>query len=171
MMGRRAALLAFAITAALSGLAGCANTEAIERQAASETVGTIPPGVVPSDLLGLQVTSEQVSSVMESKDAYVDSVALYGLRKGDLLQGTLQVSHFNEEAQADSARFRRAVIGKIGGAVPRRYRLGDDEVWFTSATKQLVAAWFKGDNFFILSTREDYATPRALVRKALEIEP
>jgi hypothetical protein len=101
----------------------------------------------------------------------VDSVGLYSFREGDLLQATLQVSRFNSKADVRSAKFRQTLLSQIGGSLPKRVTMGEDTVYLTSGTKQIIAVWFRGRNLLVLAVREDYAQPRALLRAALELQP
>ena len=50
-------------------------------------------------------------------------------------------------------------------------RVGDRAVYLTTGRRQSVAVWWDDSYLFVLSSREDYETPRALLRAALEIEP
>lgn len=152
-------------------LGGCADTEAKERSAATSEVEAIPPDALPSQLLGLAVTPETVEGVEAQKKSYVEAVSLFGLREGEQLKATLQVSRFNEAAKPESAKFRGSVLNRIGGARPRRFRMGETDVHFTTATKQTLAVWFKGDYLFVLAARDDFNRPRSLVREALQVQP
>jgi hypothetical protein len=49
--------------------------------------------------------------------------------------------------------------------------MGDHQVYLTTGRRQSVAVWWKGRHLFILSSREEFETPRSLLRAALEIEP
>lgn len=156
-----------AALAAVLALGGCADTEAKERSAVSATVEGLPADLVPESLLGLAVTTEAVEGVSAAKRSYVDAAGLYGLREGDQLKATLQVSRFNEAAKPETAKFRASILNRIGGTRPQPYRMGDTVVHFTTATKQTLAVWFRGDYLFVLAARDDYGTPRSLVREAL----
>jgi hypothetical protein len=168
--GRLAPALAVAL-ALVVGTGACADTKAKERAAATSKVGAVPAGVVPSELLGLTVTPETVQGDEASKKSYVDAVSLYGLREGDELKATLQLSRFNEAAKPETAKFRGSILNRIGGTRPKKFRMGDVDVYFTTATKQTLAVWFRGDHLFVLAAREDYDRPRSLVRAALEVKP
>ena len=41
----------------------------------------------------------------------------------------------------------------------------------TTGTKQQISIWFRDRYMFVLSVRDDYLQPRALLRAALEIKP
>ena len=84
---------------------------------------------------------------------------------------TLQVSKLGGPARTDDPVFRRSIVGRIGGSVPREVRLGDTTVWLTTGTSQRLTAWFHGDYFFVLSTRADYERPRTLLRELVEVRP
>ncbi len=127
--------------------------------------------IVPPQLAGLAVASETVGGATEVKNPFVEGIGLYSLRAGELLQGTLQVSRFTEDADSEKPRFRSSVVQQIGSTVPKAYRMGDRTVFLTAGKRQSIAVWFEGRYFFVLSTRDDFDRPRALLREALEIKP
>lgn len=165
----RPLLLALAVVLALGAGACGGSKEKVQRGTAIKTLEL--PGV-PAELLGLRLQREDVSATTQRVSlAFVDSVALYSLRNDkDLVQATLQVSHFAEEARTEVASFREAVVNQIGSARPRAFRLGGRTVYLTTGTKQSIAVWFDGDHLFVLASRADYDTPRTLLRRALELE-
>ncbi|MEY2569078.1 MAG: hypothetical protein QOE35_3607 [Actinomycetota bacterium] len=168
MMLRRATSALVAL-AALAGAGACTDVKAAERAAATTKVKPIDAGKIPSEILGLKVSPETVKDLSSSHGAYVDQAALYGLRQGDLLEATLQLTRFNDAAKPTQRDFQQRIIAKLGGSVPRPVRMGTQTVYFTTAAKQTLAIWFKGRMLYVLSAREDYAFPRSLVRAALEI--
>jgi hypothetical protein len=158
----------------LGFLAGaCGNDTTISIGARGEDIEQLPADVVPAELLGLKATQEDMTaSLAGSKDSYVDGVGLYAYRsQDDLLQATLQVSKFIDDARYRDAGFRSSVVAKIGGSVPRLVRLGDQRVYLTTGSKQQIAVWFRDDYLFVLSSRDDFTQPRALLREALDIRP
>jgi hypothetical protein len=165
-LARAAAVLA--VASLLLGSA-CADTKSAERDAATK-VKALPPAAMPAELLGLTVAPEQVHELSDAANAYVDQAALFGLRKGELLEATFQISRFNSHAQPQDPKFRQRVLANVGGSLARKARMGDDEVYFTSAAKQVIAVWFRGRSLFIMSIREDFPFPRTLVRAGLEVQ-
>lgn len=163
------ALFAFVATVA----SGCGGNPIAGLGARGEDIEQLPADAVPSELLGLKVTQEDMTtSLAGSKDSYVDGVGLYAYRsEDDLLQATLQVSKFIDDARYRDAGFRSSVVAKIGGSVPRVVRLGDQRVYLTTGSKQQIAVWFRDQYLFVLSSRDDFTQPRALLREALEIRP
>lgn len=126
---------------------------------------------VPATLLDLAVQAEDVSVVEGTKRPYVDAVGLYSLRSQDLLQATLQISRFTKDSKATTSKFRNSVVTQIGSTTPRIFRVGEQPVWLTTGRRQSVAVWWDGYYLFVLSSRDDYATPRALLRAAIEVKP
>jgi hypothetical protein len=155
---------------ALSLAAACGSASSAEEFAAKE-VETFGADLLPSTLLDLNVKVEEVARTDSVKAPFVDGIGLYSLRDGELLQGTLQVSRFAEAAEPESARFRQSVVAQIGSTVPKAYRMGSETVYLTTGKRQSIAVWFRDRHFFVLSTRDQYDTPRALLRAALEVEP
>lgn len=153
--------------AAVGGsLAGCGNSTPAE----AAEVELLGADAVPKKLLDLDVEAEDASMVKNKKEPFVDAVGLYSLRRDDLLQGVLQVSRFTDEANVDRSAFRRQVVQQIGSTVPQRYRMGDQAIFLTTGRRQAVAIWFKGHDLFVLSTRDEYSQPLALLREALELD-
>jgi hypothetical protein len=126
---------------------------------------------IPDRVLDLTVKNESISSVQATKRPFVDGVALYSLRRDELLQATLQVSRFTGDAKPESARFRGSVTNQIGSTVPRAFRVGGNTVYLTTGRRQNIAVWFRSRYLFILSTRDEYGQPRRLLRQLLAVEP
>lgn len=133
-------------------------------------VEPLEASAVPADLLELKVAPEEIGGATEVKNPFVEAVGLYSLREGELLQGTLQVSRFSEDADSETSRFRQSVVQQIGSTVPKAYRMGDQTVYLTSGKRQSIAVWFEDRHFYVLSTRDEFPRPRALLRAALEID-
>lgn len=154
--------LAAAVTASCGGSGGDA----------SAGVPAKPPEIqIPSRLLGLTVGAEDITSQIDQTDQpYVDSVGLFAFREGrDLLQATLQLSRFTSGARPDTEAFRGSIISRIGGTAPRELRAGDTEVYLTTGRNQVVFIWFEKRGFFVLTVRRDYAFPRTLLRRILDL--
>jgi hypothetical protein len=167
--GRRSRSIA-AVLVGTTLLLGSACGDEPEQFGASK-VTPFDASIVPSELLGLRVAPEEIGGAKDVKDPFVDGVGLYSLREGELLQGTLQVSRFAEDADYKTSRFRQSVVQQIGSTVPKLYRMGGRPVYLTAGKRQSIAVWFEGRYFFVLSMREEFTRPRALLREALEIKP
>lgn len=163
---RRLAVLAVGAAVILGGACG-----AEPKRVGAAEVEVFDASVVPAQLAGLTVAKEEVGGATQVKNPFVEAIGLYSLRDGELLQGTLQMSRFTADADSEKPRFRASVVQQIGSTVPKRYRMGDRTVFLTSGKRQSIAVWFDGRYFFVLSTRDDFDRPRALLREALEIRP
>ncbi|HUR78263.1 MAG TPA: hypothetical protein VMZ22_09975 [Acidimicrobiales bacterium] len=141
--------------------------------ARATTVRTLDPPGLGDQVLDLAVEPEtaKVSALRAVKRPYVDGVGLFSLRRDTQLEATLQISRFNKDAKTGSARFRDSVVRQIGSTTPHEFRLGDDRVWLTTGRRQSVSVWFKDRYLFVLSVRDEYAQPRALLRSVLQVEP
>jgi hypothetical protein len=148
-------------------LTACGKTDpAVERADERKVEALDAPGV-PGELHGLAVKRENVKSALTSaKRPYLDSAVLFSLRDGDRLMATLQIGRFADDARWRDADFRHSLLATIGGGAPRELRMGDQRVYLTSGDRQALAIWFKGQDLFILSSREDYDFPRGLLRDA-----
>jgi hypothetical protein len=159
------ALVLLSVTAA-----ACGN-DRVDGTAGSR-IKQLPATFVPSELLGLPVAQEDMkATVSRSKDAFIESVGLYSMRRDDLLQATLQVSHFSKDAPVARAGFRQSLVSQIGGSRVQPYRMGTATVYRTTGRKQVISLWFKGRDLYVLSVRDTFETPRSLLRAALEIKP
>jgi hypothetical protein len=125
---------------------------------------------IPDRVLDLVVKSESIRSAQETKRPFIDGLALYSLRRDELLQATLQISRFSGGAKPDSARFRGSVINQIGSTVPKSFRMGGNTVYLTTGRRQAIAVWFRDRNLFILSMRDEYGQPRRLLRQLLAVQ-
>lgn len=153
-------------------LGACGAPDVSDQSTAGKDITSVADDLLPGELLGLSVTAEDISGTVASEQrSYVEATSLYSLRSDDLLQATLQVSRFNEHADATSTGFRRSLLTQIGGSRPRQVRVGEDDVYLTSGTKQQLAIWFRGEHLLILATREDYPMPKTLLRRTLEVRP
>lgn len=170
---RRAARRAVAASLVAIALAttGCGDDGVAAQGTRAKDIKQLPADLIPGELLGLQTKQEDISGALAStKRAYLEGVGLYSFRREELLQATLQVSRFNDDADFESAKFRRSVVGQVGGSVPKRVRVGDETVYLTTGTKQTLAMWYRGRNLLVLAVREDYEQPRTLLREALRIQ-
>ena len=160
---------AVALVLAAVAFGACGSDDGLDQ--ASNKVELIKSDRIPAELMGLKVQSEDVSKTLaELKQSWADGVALYSFRREELVQATLQVNHFNENADYEKAGFRRQILQQIGGTAPRQIQVGGEDVFVTQSTKQTLAIWFEGEHLFVLSIRQDFEKPRTLLRAALELE-
>jgi hypothetical protein len=124
----------------------------------------------PDHLLGLTVHPEDMTHQMQAIPlTYVESTALYSLRRDDVVQGTLQVSRFNGESAYQNDKFRQAFLVQLSGTAPQAYKLAGQTVYQTNSLRQRLAVWFEGQNVYVLSTRDEFDHPRDLIRAALAL--
>jgi hypothetical protein len=146
-------------------LPACGNPE--------EVSGRPPEALlnVPSQVLGLQVELEDVTDQVKDVDRpFLDALAVFSLREGDLLRATLQVGRFNSLGRPGSASFRQRILQKIGSQAPEPYRIGDKTTYVTAGNKQSIFVWFSGRGMFVLIAHKDYLFPRTLARRFLEMD-
>ena len=60
------------------------------------------------------------------------------------------------------------VANQIGGTKVQAFVMSGRQVFRSSQRKQSLSSWFRGDYFLILSVRDTYKEPRALLRLLLE---
>ena len=170
-MSRIAGAVAGALLAAtLLGACGDGPSASAEATAAKD-IKQLPVELLPSEILGLTVAREDMSEALESAQlSYVNEVGLYSLRRDELLQATIQISRFNDNAAAESADFRRTLLAQVGGSVPKQVVVGDETVYLTTGTKQTIAVFFRGRTMIVLAIRDDFDKPRTLTREALDLE-
>lgn len=156
---------------AVSAAAACGDDEDASVDARSEAPEQLEADFLPSRLLGLNVEQEdQIDEVAAARGTYLDALGLYSVRDGDLLQATLQIGRFDEDADYIDDRFRRSIVGQIGSTAPKSYRMGDQQVWLTTGKSQRVSVWFEDDLFFVLAVRDDFERGRSLLRETLELK-
>jgi hypothetical protein len=116
------------------------------------------------------VKEDVTKALDDARRPYFDAASLYSLREGEQLQATLQVGRFAEGSRYEERSFRHSLLATIGGGSAKELRMGDEQVFLTSGDRQSIAIWFQGRYVFILSAREDYRFPRALLREALAVK-
>jgi hypothetical protein len=128
---------------------------------------------VPASLQGLRVQRENITSTLESdrRALWVDQVALYTLRHGRELQGTLQVARFKPSAPWQSSSFDESLADQVGTQQPVVARLGGIPVYITVTRGLGLATWFRDGWMLILGIRTSYTSPKQLIRDALELKP
>ena len=160
---------AVAVVMAVGSFAACGSDDGLDQ--ASGKIELIKSDRIPAEVMGLQVQSEDVSKTLsEVKRSWAEAVGLYSFRREELVQATLQINRFNDNANYDDAGFRRRILQQIGGTQPRQIQVGEEDVFVTQSTKQTLAIWFEGEHLFVLSIRQDFEKPRNLLRSALELE-
>ena len=158
-----------AVVMAVGSVAACGSDDGLDQ--ASGKIELIKSDRIPAEVMGLQVQSEDVSKTLsEVKRSWAEAVGLYSFRREELVQATLQINRFNDNANYDDAGFRRRILQQIGGTQPRQIQVGEEDVFVTQSTKQTLAIWFEGEHLFVLSIRQDFEKPRNLLRSALELE-
>ncbi|MBW3588180.1 MAG: hypothetical protein KY429_02040 [Actinobacteria bacterium] len=135
---------------------------------------------IPSQVLGLQVSQEDVrGKIEEVQRSYLSAAGLFSLREGDLLRATLQVGRFNRSARPSEPSFQRSIIGLMGASVPEEitiHQVGGDRtliettVYATSGTDQNVFVWFGERTMYVLSVHQDYLFPRTLLRRLVQLD-
>ena len=157
------------LVAGLVLLAGCGTST--PDGVAGTNIKPIAASSLPDTIVGLEVAAEDIKNVVSPADnTYLNAVGLYSMRRGNLVFATLQVSRTTDKFDNKDAKQRSLLADKIGGARSEERRIGSDRVFLTQGTRQRIAVWFKGRDLFILSVRDDFEQPRALLREALEIQ-
>ncbi len=124
---------------------------------------------LPQQILGLRVKPEDISNNLKAiKRPYVDSVAVFSLRDGDLLRASLQVSRFNGAARPKDPDFIGTIVSTIGGAAQESIRVSNETVYATTASDQIVFTWFRGHGMFVLAVQRQYEFPRTLLRRLID---
>ena len=158
-----------ALFLAAAAFAGCGSDDGLDQ--ATNKIELIKSDQIPAEVMGLQVQSEDVSKTLsELERSWAEGVGLYSFRREELVQATLQINRFNDNANYEDSGFRRQILQQIGGTAPRQIQVGEEDVWITQSTKQTLAMWFEGEHLFILSIRQDFEKPRTLLREALELQ-
>ena len=145
---------------ALASIA-CGNSTVVQNTDASPTTATLP-----SQILGLRVQPENVSAQLKGvRRPYIDAVAVYSLRDGDLLKASLQISHFNSAARPNDPDFIGSITSTIGGSAQAPYQVGAQTVYATTASDQVIFTWFRGRQMYVLAVQKNFPFPRTLLRR------
>ena len=100
------------------------------------------------------------------------AVGLYSIRQpDDLLVATLQIAQLQSGRRYQTKSFRATIVNQLGTSEPRATRMSGETVYRATATKQTIAIWFRGQHMFLLTVRQDFNRPRALIREALQVSP
>lgn len=149
-------------------LAGCGGDDGSSVEVAE--FDAIPAETLPATVLDLSVAQEDFSAtLLAGQEPYIDALGVFGLRLGDLLQATVQVSRFQDAGHLRDPIFRRSLAGQIGGSgQPSATRVGQDTVYIMPSGRQTLAVWYGTDEVFVLTVRPEYPQPRRLLRALVE---
>jgi hypothetical protein len=165
----RAVVAALALTL-VSAACGTDNP----RGTAAQDIKQLPPDFLKDTYLGLTPQREDIGGSLHNQEAnaYISAVGLFSFRHNDLLQATLQISKLSDKARPKSSAFQQQIASQVGGTKAQPFVMGGRRVFRSSQRKQTLTSWFRGDYFMILSVRDSYDYPRALLRTLLtEVDP
>ena len=137
------------------------------------TAGAKTSVTVPSSLNGLTTTRANVTGAVKQagQAQYLDSVELYTLRSGKLLQATLQVGHLSDQSRFASLNAQRGTASLMGSTVPLVLRVSGSPVYLTSSRRLSIMVWFRHGYMYVLAVRDTYNEPKTLLRAALSVGP
>lgn len=169
LRSRPTSTLVATVVAAGLVLSGCGGDDDDGKDRALEFVEfqQISSNVLPPTVLDLTVTQEATETPLEAgQETYIEGLGFFSFRREDLLQATLQISSFSDDARPSEESFQRLIASQVStGGTPSVVRLGEQHVYLTSTGRQTVAVWFDEDeNMYVLSIREEYEQPRSLLR-------
>lgn len=165
----RIAPVAVAVAILVSGCGGGSNPEL--KGTNGSAIAAAANVTVPPTVLGLTLSSENVAQTVASTPrTYVDSLVLYGLRQDNLLEATFQVARFNPGNVYTRQQFRLEMVDQIGSALPVTLDVAGTTVYLTEGNRQRIYVWFANRFFFVLACRQDYQTPRSLLRQLLMVQ-
>jgi hypothetical protein len=162
------------ITALAVLLLGAACGGSNPKGTAASDIKQLPEDELSGTYLGLHPQREDVGGSLSNQEAnaYIDAVGLYSLRNKERLEATLQISKLSSKARPRDVKFQTLVANQIGGTKVQAYVMGGHNVYRSSQRKQSLTSWFAGEYFMILSVRDTYTEPRALLRLLLdEVKP
>ena len=166
--------LAFGVAALAVAVIASACGTASARGTSAKDIKQLPKDTVSGTYLGLTPVREDISGTLRDQlaNAYVDAVGLYSLRHDKLLEATLQISKLSKSARPKDPKFQQQVVGQIGGTAVQGFVMDGRRVYRSSARKQSLSSWFRGDYLLVLSVRDTYPYPRSLLRLLLtEVKP
>ncbi|MEY2424684.1 MAG: hypothetical protein QOI61_256, partial [Actinomycetota bacterium] len=158
------------IVALATLLFGAACGSSAPKGTAAKDIKQLGDDILGGTFLGLIPQREEIGGSLANQEAnaYIASVGLYSLRNKERLEATLQISRLSDKARPKDPKFQLLVANQIGGTKVQPYVMSGHNVFRSSQRKQSLTSWFEGDYFMVLSVRETYETPRALLRVLLE---
>lgn len=165
-----ATTIAVALAAVLLGPVACTKQEL--GGTSGKDIKALPASTVPHQLGGLTVKPEPVTkAVQKAQHSYIDAIGFYTLRKGRVVQGTLQVAHFGPEARLDSAHFRSKIIEGASPGVPAPVNVDGTSISQSLGTKSTVSVWFSKGRMVVLTVLLSYPGARGLLEQTLAALP
>lgn len=163
---RRAA--GFVVVATMLFGAACGSED--PKGTSADDIKQLPEDLLTGTYLGLEPKLEDVGGSLANQEAnaYIDAVGLYSLRTNKRLEATLQISKLSGNARPKDKDFQQLVADQIGGTKVQAFVMDGRNVYRSSQRKQSLTSWFRDDYFMILSVRDTYKEPRALLRVLLE---
>ena len=155
------------IVCALAATAAAMAPGAAAQGAAS---GSFP--TLPATINGLSVTAEDIGKARAAASGtqYLADVRLVSLRDPDKqLEATLELGLFGANADVGSSDFQRSVAEQIGDGVAVTVQVGGRPVFVKTSRKLSILVWFTGTTLSVLSVRDTYPSPKALLRATLAI--
>lgn len=153
---------------AAAALSGCGKAAPPLGTSARE-IGVVSASALPPRLDGLRVSPESILPKLKgSSDTYAKAVGFFSLRQGKLVQATLEVVQLIKKAPT-SNDFRVSLVNQISGGIPTELDLSNHDVYLATGVGSGTSIWFDGSSLFVLSTRSQFTTPRALLEAALAV--
>lgn len=166
----RTAVVAVALSATLAGTTGCGGPELTGT--AGKDIAVLPASTVPARFGELTVNPEDVAKALEqAKHSYVDAVGFYSLRKGKVVQGTLQIARFGPSARLGSEQFRNEIIQQSSPGSPTAVNVGSAIISQSNGTKSTVSVWFSQERLVVLTVLSTYLGGRGLLEQTLTALP
>jgi len=155
-----------AVASLLLGSTGCGKKELTGT--AGKDIKILPANTLPRELAGLTVKQENVAkATKQAKHSYVDAVGFYTLRQDKRVQGTVQVSRFNDSARLEDADFKTELVQRTSPGTPVAINVGNTTVQQSTGTKSTVSIWFSKGRMIVLTVLLAYTGSRGLLEQAL----
>lgn len=170
MTRRPSAALVTALVVSALLLSGCGKEEL--GGTPGKQIKVLPASTIPPKLAGLTVKQEKVNKALEkAKHSYVNAVGFYSLRKGKVVQGTLQISQFGPEARLGDEGFRTQIVQEASPGAPEDVNVGGKIIQQSAGTKSTVSVWFSQGRMVILTVLKTYTGARGLLEQAVVALP
>ncbi|MGH2830923.1 MAG: DUF3488 and transglutaminase-like domain-containing protein, partial [Actinomycetota bacterium] len=125
-------LLASACTAGRAPVAGGRDVPAL-------------PGSLNGLMLQREPVAEHAYGQAGDESLVHDDGLVYTVRRGDAIEGYVQVARFKAQYSVLDRDVREGVLGSIGAGRFRRVRLGTERVWTKQLPEQRMHLWFTPD--------------------------
>ncbi|HVE92498.1 MAG TPA: transglutaminaseTgpA domain-containing protein [Actinomycetota bacterium] len=138
----------------------------------AQPAGRLPERVAPSVISGFEFRREpgaETAYDRAGKRGLVSDGQVFTIRRGDVIEGSLQVASFTSDALSNSDELRRGVLESIATGEFDATRIGVERVHVLRLPEQRIIVWFapSGGYFQLMVARTDFTEAEAVFADVL----